>query len=48
VEKQSRAESKPAGGAVTATDTNPTALVALLVALLALLALGFFVVRALR
>ena len=45
VEKQPRAEPKPAGGAVTATDTNPTALVALLVALIAL---GFFVFRALN
>ena len=45
VEKQSRAEPKPAGGAVTATDTNPSALIALLVALIAL---GFFVFRALN
>jgi hypothetical protein len=45
VEKQPRAEPKPVGGAVTATDTNPSALVALLVALIAL---GFFVFRALN
>jgi hypothetical protein len=45
VEKQPRPDAKPAGGAVTATDTNPSALVALLVALIAL---GFFVVRALH
>jgi hypothetical protein len=43
--KPPRPEPKPAGGAVTATDTNPSALVALLVALIAL---GFFVFRALN
>ena len=44
-EKPPRPEPKPAGGAVTATDTNPTVLIALLVALLAL---AFFVLRALN
>ena len=44
-EKPPRPEPKPTGGAVTATDTNTSALVALLVALIAL---GFFAFRALN
>jgi hypothetical protein len=45
VDKQPRGNAKPAGGAVTATDSNSSALVVLLVALIAL---GFFVFRALN
>jgi hypothetical protein len=44
-QKTARPEPKPAGGAATATDTSPSAIVVLLVALIAL---GFFVLRSLN